>query len=168
MIDYLEQLLSEWYEYQGYFVHRNLWVGLEPDGSYECELDVVAYHPTKNHLVHIEPTMNCLNWEDREKHFRLKFAAGRRYLPKLFAIRQPQDLEQIALLVFADKPHPLVGGGRCMLLSQLLAEILSKLTPMGIASGMLPEQWPLLRTLQLVAEYRNSLCAVLLKGDKPG
>jgi len=40
-----------------YFVHRDLWVGLASDGSYECELDVVAFHPTRRHLVHIEPSL---------------------------------------------------------------------------------------------------------------
>lgn len=49
-MNYLEQLISEWYEYQGYFVRRNVLVGKRSDGGWECELDVVAFHPTKKHL----------------------------------------------------------------------------------------------------------------------
>lgn len=60
-MEYLEQLASEWYEYQGYFVHRDLWVGAECDGSYECQLDVVAFHPIRRHLVYIEPTLDLLS-----------------------------------------------------------------------------------------------------------
>ena len=37
--NYLEQLVAEWYEYKGYFVKKNLWVGKLSSGGYECELD---------------------------------------------------------------------------------------------------------------------------------
>jgi hypothetical protein len=43
--NYLEQLLAEWYEFQGYFIRQNVWVGKRPQGGYECELDIVAFHP---------------------------------------------------------------------------------------------------------------------------
>lgn len=51
--NHLEQLIAEWYEYQGYFVRRNILVGKRAKGGYECELDVVAFHPERQHLVHI-------------------------------------------------------------------------------------------------------------------
>lgn len=28
-MEYLEQLVREWYEHQGYFVREDIWVGLE-------------------------------------------------------------------------------------------------------------------------------------------
>ena len=43
--NYLEQLVAEWLEYQGYFVRRNVLVGKRAAGGYECELDVVAFNP---------------------------------------------------------------------------------------------------------------------------
>ena len=39
----------------------DLWVGAESDGSYECQLDVVAFHPIRRHLVYIEPTLDLLS-----------------------------------------------------------------------------------------------------------
>ena len=57
MSNYLEQLVAEWYEYQGYFIRRNVMVGKLPGGGYEGELDIVAFHPEKKHLLHIEPTL---------------------------------------------------------------------------------------------------------------
>jgi len=48
--NYLEQLLVEWYEYQGYFVRNNVLVGKRNQGGYETELDIVAFHPEKNTL----------------------------------------------------------------------------------------------------------------------
>lgn len=57
--NYLEQLAAEWYEYQGYFVRRNIRVGLRKQGGYEGELDVVAFHPGRVALVHIETSMDA-------------------------------------------------------------------------------------------------------------
>ncbi len=74
--NYLEQLVAEWYEYQGYFVRRNVLVGKRAKGGYKCELDVVGLHPSKQHLVHIEPSMDCHKWEKREQRFAKKFKIG--------------------------------------------------------------------------------------------
>ena len=57
--NYLEQLVAEWYEYQGYFIRRNVLVGKREQGGYECELDVVAFHPETKQLVHIEPSTDA-------------------------------------------------------------------------------------------------------------
>jgi len=84
MPNFLEQLVAEWYEYQHYFVRRNVRVGRRSMGGYESELDVVAFSPEKKHLVHIEPSMDSDSWEKREKRFAAKFAAGRSHIPSLF------------------------------------------------------------------------------------
>lgn len=57
--NYLEQLIAQWYEFQGFFVRQNVLVGKRPKGGYECELDIVAYHPSDQKLVHIEPSMDA-------------------------------------------------------------------------------------------------------------
>jgi len=157
-MDYLEQLAREWYEYQGYFVRRDLWVGLESDGSYDCELCVVAFHPTQQHIVHIEPSFDLLSWNEKEQHFHAKFAAGRKYLHRLFGVEPHVHLEQIALIL--DDAHArahTIGGGRILLLSDFLAESLRRLSRIDIATSMVPEQWPLILTLQFVANYRRQL-----------
>lgn len=161
-MEHLEQLLQEWYEYQGYFVRRNLWVGLELDGSYECELNLVAFHPVKNHLVHVEPCEDLLSWEEREKHLRLKFGAGTKYLHRMFGYQPRTTIEQLALVVFPDAAHRRsVAGGKVVTLAELLGEVLARLAQFSLAAEVVSEQWPLLRTLQYVAEYRETVCAVL-------
>jgi len=77
-MNHLEQLVGEWYEYQGYFVRRNVWVGPRAEGGYECELDVVTFHPSINHLVHIEPSMDARSWIKREERYKKKFAPGKK------------------------------------------------------------------------------------------
>jgi hypothetical protein len=77
MINFLEQLAAEWYEFRGYFVRRNVRVGPRPNGGHECELDVVAFHPKKRHLVQIEPSMDADSWAQREQRYAKKFTAGK-------------------------------------------------------------------------------------------
>lgn len=167
-MDYLESLAAEWFEYQGYFVFRDLWVGWAADGSYEAELNVVAYHPRKNQLIHLEPSEDLLNWREREQHYTLKFDAGKKYLHRMFAATPSPHLEQLALVAFpgATARHA-VSGARILFLSELVETILTKLRAFNMMSYLIPERWPRLRTLQLVAEYRDSVCETLHRSTTP-
>lgn len=158
-MNHLEQLVGEWYEYQGYFVRRNVWVGPRAKGGYECELDVVAFNPTKNHLIHIEPSMDAHSWKKREERYKKKFSAGKKYIPKIFkGLNLPTKIEQIALLGFAGRSnHISLGGGQILLVRDFLEEIMAKLETKRIGKEAVPEQWPLLRTLQFVANYRTKI-----------
>ena len=157
--NFLEQLVYEWYEYQGYFVRRNIAVGKRRRGGYECELDIVAFNPSRPHLVHIEPSMDAESWEKRERRFRRKFDAGRKYIPLLFpGFELPEKIEQIAVFAFASKiNHPVLGGGKVLLISDLLRDILEDLGERKLASSAVPEHHALLRTLQFVVEYRKKV-----------
>ena len=141
-MNYLEQLVSEWYEYQGYFVRRNVNVGRRAAGGWECELDVVAFHPGTKHLVHVEPSMDAHTWDKREVRYQRKFEAGRKYIPELFlGIEIPEHIEQIALLGFASKANrDQLAGGRIMLVPELLSEIANAIRSRKIQSAAVPEQ----------------------------
>jgi len=96
-MDFLEQLVAEWLEYQGYFVRRNVHVGRRPTGGYECELDVVgSTRPYASGARRTEHGLRQL--EKRRERYSKKFAAGRKYIPDRFAGFQPlPEVEQIAL-----------------------------------------------------------------------
>lgn len=155
MTNFLEQLAAEWYEFQGYFVRRNIQVGPRANGGYECELDVVAFHPGKNHLVHIEPSMDAASWTKREKRYSLKFQAGRQFIPELFkGLPLPETIEQIALLVFAStKNHSHLENGRIVLISEFMNPIRAELSQKAVHSSAVPEQFTILRSLQFAANY---------------
>jgi len=160
-MEYIERLATEWYEYQGYFVRRDLWVGLESDGSYECELCIVAFHPTRRHLVHIEPGFDVLSWAERERHFRSKFEAGRKYLHRMFVGEPAVEIEQIALLLGNVDAHPdASAGGRLLSVSDFLDSILRHMARSGVSATIVPAQWPIIRTLQLVASVQQRPPAV--------
>lgn len=160
--NHLEQLVAEWYEYQGYFVRRNIFVGKRKKGGYECELDIVAFHPQKKHLVHIEPSLDANSWSIRETRYKKKFDAGRKYIPGLFpGLDVPAEIEQYAVLVFAsDTNHTTIGGGRVLIVEDLLKDIFHELRDKHLASNAIPEHLIILRSFQFATEYRKSIIDV--------
>jgi hypothetical protein len=161
--NYLEQLLAEWYEYRGYFVRRNVLVGRRPNGGYECELDIVAFHPGKKHLVHVEPSMDTYSWEKREERLAKKFAAGKKHIPALFAgLEIPPQTEQIAVLVYgSEKTKSEMGGGKVVFIRTILREIFKHLAPLRLESNAVPEHLAILRSFQFVAQYRTDVLAAM-------
>ncbi len=152
--NHLEELVAEWYEYQGYFVRRNVLVGKRAKGGYAGELDIIAFSPTLNHLVHVEPSMDADSWATRERRYKKKFNLGREHIPALFkGFKLPKTIEQIALLSFASKAnHQTLAGGKIVLVPELLQEIFESLKSKNIASNAVSENMPLLRTLQFVSD----------------
>jgi hypothetical protein len=154
-MNHLEELVSEWFEYCGYFVRRNVLVGRRLRGGYDCELDVVAYHPGLRRLVHVEPSLDADSWARREERYAKKFAAGREHIPTLFdGVGAPPEIEQIALLVFASTANvPTLGGGTVAHVSSLYREILRGVRDRRVESQAVPELFPLIRTIQQCQQY---------------
>lgn len=159
-LNHLESLVAEWFEFRGYFVRRNVHVGKRPGGGWTCELDVVAIHPETKHLVHVEPSMDSNTWDKREERYTKKFAAGRKYIPQMFkGVDVPMDIEQIALfgLGSGTTERKKIGGGRIMMMPEFLQEVLTGLKDKRIEREAIPEQFPLLRTLQFVCQHEKRL-----------
>ena len=151
--NHLESLVAEWYELRGYFVRRNVQVGKLSKGGYKCELDVVGFHPEQRSLVQIEPSLDAGSWPEREKRYKKKFDAGRKYIPGLFqGMAIPEDIDQIALFVYGGGKSRLAGG-RVVFIRDFMEEIRADIRLRKVASAVIPEGLPLLRTLQFAAEF---------------
>ncbi len=161
--NYLEQLLAEWYQFSGYFVRQNVLVGRRSNGGYECELDIVAFHPKTKHILHIEPSMDCHPWHKREQRFRKKFEAGRKHIPKIFdGFELPPEIDQRALLVYASKEtYQIIGGAKIVLIHELLSEIITEIRKRDLINNAIPEHFTILRTIQFIAKYPKQLSAPL-------
>jgi hypothetical protein len=157
--NHLEQLAAEWYEYQGYFVRRNVRVGPRAQGGHEGELDIVAFEPRKAVLVHIETSGDADSWAERERRFARKFLTGEKYIRNLFyGIPKKMPIEKIAIFaVGSRKNYQSVGDGKIKLLGEFVAEILAELENIPWTKSAVPEQYPLIRTLQIVSEFRESI-----------
>jgi hypothetical protein len=107
--------------------------------------------------------MDAYSWELREKRYKKKFVAGRKYIPGLFTgLDIPDEIEQVAVLVFAAKAnHATIGGGRLVLIDELLEEIFRDFKYRHLANNAIPEHLLVLRSFQFVAEYKKSVFRAL-------
>lgn len=152
-MNHLETLTAEWLEYCGYFVRKSVLAGARQNGGYEGELDVVAWHPQKEHLLHVECSLDALPWVKREKKYQAKFNCGQKYVSGIFeSVDLP--LDQVVILTFGGKQpnaaYRKLGGGRMITTAELIIEIITGLTGTSPLSKAVPEQYPNLRTIQLV------------------
>ena len=141
--NHLEELAAEWYEYRGYFVRRNVRVGRREAGGHEGEIDVVAFDPSTNHLVHVETSMDSQTWEIREERFRRKFETGERHIRTLFhGLPAKTKVDKIAILGLASrKNHQTIGGAKIQLIDEFIVEILAELRKVSWLQRAVPEQF---------------------------
>lgn len=160
-MNFLEQLVSEWYSYRGYYVRENVRVGLREKGGYEGELDVVAFRPESGEIVHLETAMDALSWKRRREIFSRKFRKGEEYIPDHF----PADKKIRQEAVFGyprttRDPQRLGEDVMTYLMPELMEEIESKLAQSSVESGIVPENLPLLRARQFALDYGGHLEAL--------
>ena len=150
---HLEQLVYEYYNWCGYLVKNNIKVGRLKHGGWEMELDIVAYNPKTNHLIHLEPSLDSHTWLKRETRFRKKFDAGKKYiLEEIFKwLKSDTKIDQIAIINSHPKNKNTIGGGQIYSIDEFIKKIHTEVNKCGrMGNNAIPELYPLLRTIQLV------------------
>lgn len=155
---HLEQLIKEWFEFQGYFVRANLKVGKRERGGHAGELDIIAFHPVSKHLIHVEASIDPYNWEKRNNIFRGKFERGRRYFLEAFPWLDPDHkIEQWAVLWASDEKNKTIGDGMGKvvpirkLYEWIAAYIMEEVG--SVHKNPIPGEYPLLRTMQFTLQW---------------
>lgn len=152
-MSHLENLLIEYYSWQGCVVRHNEKVGSRPGrGGWEMELDVIAYDVKKGKITHLEPSLDADSWSKREARFTKKFEAGRKHIPKIFPWA-PSDvkIEQVAILISAGATRRRLAGAEVVTIDEMISRIQEDVRAKGIASrAAISEQYPLLRTIQFI------------------
>jgi len=164
--NHLEDLVAQWHELRGYFVRRNIPVSKLAAGGYAGELDVVAFHPVRREIVHYECSTDASSWEKREQKFKKKLEWGRREIPKIFeGLTTGQEaFKQFVVLVVCGRAPRTVAGVPVIQSGTLIKEILTELVanwPMDRRA--VPEQLPLIRTLQLVTRAGSDAIEALTR-----
>jgi hypothetical protein len=84
-----------------------------------------------------------------------KFAAGKKHIPALFpGIDLPKELEQVALFVYGGRgeKHDLADA-KGIFIRDFLLDILAAVRQRRMAAAAVPEEYPLLSTLQFSAQF---------------
>ena len=148
-MNFLEQLVAEWYTYQGYFVRTNVRIGKRKGGGYEGEMDVVAFEPKTKVLIHLETSGDAESWEQRKARFQKKFRIATKHYRATFKFNVKR-IEQVAVVGFTKprKTTKLGSGIKLLLITELMAQIKTRLAKPDVLQTVIPEGYPLLRAIQ--------------------
>lgn len=148
-MNYLEQLTAEWYSYKGYLVRTN--VRCKRSDKPKSEMDVLAYEPESQILVHIETTSYQGNVKADEKNFARKFDVAQNYYSDL---RIPiKDVKKRAIIGWAkggSRKKMNIPGVDITSIGEFFTEIAKTLGEKDPFKKVISESWPLLRTVQLL------------------
>ena len=156
-MNFLERLVAEWYEYNRYLVKTNHKYNLRPiklKGGYEGEFDVLAFHPTKKELIHIEASTDANSNKERTEYVQKKFRAKDEEYLKEFPFAKGWTIKRRAIIGLQKKvlpsPHPTIETFSIPGFLEEICEELKKCFPLEDA---VPECYSLLRAIQFAVHF---------------
>jgi len=152
-MNFLEQLVAEWYAFNGCFVQTNLKFGKREAGGYEGEIDVIAFHPSTKIITHVETSGDADSWEERRQRFAKKFNTAQKYYSELFQFDY-NKVEKVAIVGYGSKcPAGVLFDKNVTIktVPEFIAEITAVLGQQDVTKRAVPEHWPIIRALQLSA-----------------
>jgi len=158
-MNFLEQLVAEWYEYSGYFVRTNVRARKRSRGGWEAELDVLAFLPSENKLIHIEASGDAESWQKRKQSFLKKFVLNKSEYEGLVKT-QISTLCKVAVVGWSRKSKSDLNWGKdikVLLIPNFLEQIVTELCKHDLMSELVPEGYPILRTIQMLLYYCKGL-----------
>lgn len=146
-MNFLEQLVAEWYGYREYVVRTNVRVGKRAKGGFEGEMDVVVFEPTTKTLTHLETSGDSESWEQRKARFQKKFKTAAKHYKTMFKF-DIEHIEQVAVVGWSTptKMTGLGNGIKLLTVPELMKQIKAGLSKLG--DEYVPEGYPLLRAIQ--------------------
>ena len=153
---FLEQLVAEWYEYEGYFVRSNVRTRKRAKGGFDVELDVLAYDLSNNTLLHVETSGDADSWAERKRKFLTKKFILTREEYEAIIGRKVNKIRKIAIVAYARSTKANLNWGQdieVVLIPDLMSQIARKLRSQHPTHEAVPEGFPLLRAMQTVLAY---------------
>lgn len=155
-MNFLEQLAAEWYEYIGYFVRTNIRARKREKGGWDVELDVLAYSPSKQELLHIETSGDADSWAERKQRFlKKKFILSRQDYEEILECKI-NSVQRIAIVGYSPSTRANLEWGEDIevkLIPKFLDEIVAVLRQKDWMSESVPERYTILRSMQMVLAY---------------
>ena len=158
MANHLEQLIAEWYTYQGYFVWRNIKACALERGGYHTEIDILAFKPDTRRVVHIECSLDNDSQSIRETRFGKKFRYGELEIRKRLSCMEPFSIDKMIVLLFTKRnEREEIAGVKVVHIADVIKEIACcfKNDKSDYYRLAVSEDLPVLRTLQLAITFKD-------------
>jgi len=153
---FLEQLVAEWYEYEGYFVRSNVRARKRAKGGFDVEIDVLAYDLSNNTLLHVETSGGADSWAERKRRFLTKkFILTRKEYEAIIGCKV-NKIRKIAIVAYARSTKANLNWGQdieVVLIPDFMKQIAEKLRSQHPMQQVVPEGFPILRAVQTVLAY---------------
>lgn len=154
-MNFLEQLATEWYEYNGYFVRSNIHFGKRAKGGWTGEIDVAAFHPKTRELVHLEASTDSLNWDKRIPRIKRKFGDAARFYGEIFPFAKSRVRNVVVIGHTSIPKKVIIEGIELKSIPTFLEEICDDLRKKRPLNESVPENLPLLRAIQFAMNYQR-------------
>jgi hypothetical protein len=155
-MNFLESLVAEWYEYNGYFVRTNPRARKRSKGGWDIELDVLIYSPADLSLIHVETSGDANSWQERKDRFlKKKFILSHREYESLIGFKVDK-IKKIAIVGWSSSTRADLNWGndiQVILIPHFLEEIAKKLKGTNPMQEAIPEGFPLLRSMQMALAF---------------
>lgn len=153
-MNYLEALAAEYYAYTGYFVRSNVRTRKRPRGGYDIEMDVLAFMPNTQKLVHVETSGMADTWKrQREKFIEKKFCVTREEYEEQLGCAV-YTIQKVVILGWAKTEEPYFDGDiEILSIPAFVRRIKEALKDKHPLKEIVPEHYPLLRSMQMVLHY---------------
>jgi hypothetical protein len=155
-MNFLEQLVAEWYEYEGYFVRSNVRARKRAKGGWDTELDVLSYDPSSGILLHVETSGDADSWAERKRRFLTKkFILSREEYEAILGCKVSK-IRKIAVVGYTRSTKADLNWGQdieVVLIPDLMTQIAGKLRSQHPLQEAVPEGFPILRAIQTVLAY---------------
>ena len=158
-LNFLEQIVAEWFNLKGYFVKTNLRFGrIRRGGGYKGEMDVIAFHPQTRELVHVEVSTSAAKWENICKTIRRKFESAEQHYDEMFQFPR-HSTRRIAIGGFGYVAPAWVkerlgeSGVTLESVPEFFRKVTANIQDRPVAKSAIPETLPLLRAIQFVLHF---------------
>lgn len=155
-MNFLESLVAEWHEYSGYFVRTNPRTRKRKKGGWDIELDVLAYLPGEQRLLHIETSSDASSWTERKERFiKKKFILSSDEYESLIG-HKVDKIEKIAIVGWNRSTKVDLNWGddiKVILIPSFLSQITEVLKNIDPMRQAVPESFPLLRAMQMALAF---------------
>ena len=154
-MNFLEQVVAEWFNLKGYFVKTNIRFGKGSHGGVKGEMDVVAFQPQTKEFVHVEASNGAASWEKQCETIERKFKLAGQHYDDMFQFPH-ESTRLIAISGFGRvapdwaKERLVESGVTLESVPEFFRKVTADIQDRPITKGTISETLPLLRAIQFV------------------